>query len=141
MDVDVGIDEIVRARRREQALEALAFERDRETAVTGQLEDVLTELEGSRIDAAAYAHMAPEDVALVRHALDPASDDEDEETDLVGALTPDPPEQLRRELEEERARLENVIAAARSSQKALERYLEALEADAGTPGATASLPP
>jgi hypothetical protein len=129
----VDVDDIVRTRRRQQALDALAFERDREAAVYGQLEDVLTELEGSRIDAAAYAQMAPEDVALVRHALDPAGDDDDTETDLVGALTPDPPEQLRREMEEERARLEDVIIAARSSQKALERYIEALGADGGTP--------
>jgi hypothetical protein len=36
-------------------------------------------------------------------------------------------------MEEERARLEDVIIAARSSQKALERYIEALGADGGTP--------
>ncbi len=128
------VDEIVRANRRRQALDALEFERDREIAVLKQLGEVLTELEGSRIDQAAFARMAPEDVALVRGVLDPGSDETDDEFDVEGLLASESPTEIRREHEAERVRLEGVIADARSRQRALERYLEALGADRNVAG-------
>ena len=80
--VAVDVDEIVRARRRQQALDALDFEHGREAAVLAQIDEVLTELEGSRIDEAAFARMAPEDVTLVREVLDPGGDEPEDEFDL-----------------------------------------------------------
>jgi hypothetical protein len=138
--VAVDVDEIVRTRRRQQALDALDFEHGRETAVLAQIDEVLTELEGSRIDEAAFAHMAPEDVALVRGVLDPGSDEPEDEFDLEGALASESPAEIRRESEAERVRLEEVIAASRSRQQALERYIEALDAKGDAPGAGQTLP-
>jgi len=126
--VAVDVDEIVRTRRRQQALDALDFEHGRETAVLAQIDEVLTELEGPRIDGAAFARMAPEDVTLVREVLDPGGDEPEDEFDFEGALSSESPAQIRREREAERVRLEEVIASSRSRQKALERYIEALDA-------------
>ena len=52
-----------------QALEALEFERDREAALRGQLEETVTELEGPNIDEETFAGMDPEDVEIVRQTL------------------------------------------------------------------------
>ncbi len=124
----MDVDEIVRARRRQQALDALDFEHGRESAVLAQIDEVLTELEGPRIDGAAFARMAPEDVTLVREVLDPGGDEPEDEFDFEDALSSESPAQIRREREAERVRLEEVIAGSRSRQKALERYIEALDA-------------
>ncbi len=128
MDVDV----IVSARRRQQVLEALEFERDREAAVGSQIEDILTELEGSRIDEAAFQHLTPEDVVLVRQVLEPDSvaDEDEDELDHQGRLSANARAEIRAEQESERVRLEEVLADSRSRQRALERYLEALQARA-----------
>ncbi len=126
----MDVDDIVSARRRQQVLEALAFERDREAALRSQIEDVLTELEGSRIDEAAFARMTPEDVVRVRQVLEPDSvDDEDEdELDQQDRLSPETRAEIRAEQEAERVRLEGVLVDSRSRQRALERYIEALQA-------------
>ena len=130
----MDVDEIVRAKRRQQALDALEFERDRQAALLAQVDEVLTELEGSRIDEETFARMAPEDVALVRAVLDPGHDEPEEAFDLQGVLA-ESPAQIRREREAERARLEEVITASSKRQRALERYLEALAGGGGLPGA------
>ena len=119
-------DAIVCARRHQQALDALEFERGREAALLEQRDEVLTELEGPRIDAAAFARMEAEDVELVREALDPEQGSPEEEwLELQGE--PAAAERLRREEREaERQRLILLIAECRRLQRALERYLEAL---------------
>ena len=61
--------EIARSQRRRQALEALEYERDREAALRGQLEETATELEGPSVDEETFAGMNPEDVAIVRETL------------------------------------------------------------------------
>ncbi len=120
-------DAIVRARRRRQALDALEAERDREAALRNQLHEVLTELEGARIDAAAFARMEPADAELVREILDPAQMMPDEEwLELHGQSPADEARQRREEGEAERTRLGQVIEESRRRQVALERYLEAL---------------
>lgn len=120
-------DTVVRAHRRRQALEALEFERDREAALRGQLEEVLTELEGTRIDEAAFAGMAPADVALVRETLHASqSTPEEDWPENEGGSAAESAQ--RQEREEECARLRQVIDRSRRSQAALERYLEALGA-------------
>jgi hypothetical protein len=133
----VNVDEIVRARRRQQALDALEFERDRQTALRDQIDEVLTELEGSRIDDETFARMAPEEVTLVREVLDPGRD---EGFDRDGALMSESPAEIRREREAERVRLEEVITASSSRQQALERYIEALQEKEDAPDSEQTLP-
>lgn len=116
-------DATVRAQRRRQALEALEFEQGRETALREQYTEVLAELEGPRIDAAAFAQMDPTDVTLVREALDPDAD----EWLGPGDGSPAEAERLRREEGEgERLRLDELIGECRRRQTALESFLEAL---------------
>ncbi len=118
-------DAIVCARRHQQALDALEFERGREAALLEQRDEVLTELEGPRIDAAAFARMEAEDVELVREALDPEQGSPEEEW-LEFQGEPEAERLRREEREAERQRLILLIAECRRLQQALERYLEAL---------------
>lgn len=119
-------DAIVRARRSQQALDALETERDREAALRYQLHEVLTELEGARIDAVAFARMEPADAELVREKLDPAQ--EEEWLELQGESPAETARLEREERQAECSRLRQVIEESRRLQSALERYLEALEA-------------
>jgi hypothetical protein len=118
---------IAREGRRAHALEALAFEREREQALDAQLRQVVLEAEGAHVDALAFAQLTPGDVSRVREALgtldgealddEPLEDDEPEgtaEDDDVG------PETEIRRLEEE-------LERCRSVQRALERFVEALD--------------
>jgi hypothetical protein len=128
----VDREAIARAQRRRQAEEALQFEQDRETALREQLEAIVVEQEGPRIDAAAFAAMAPEDVEVVRAALQGAADEPDEDEDwLGGGLAGDEEEDADAadSQEEEIARLEAEIADSRRRQAAFERYLAALGGD------------
>ncbi len=120
-------DAIVRARRREEAREALEFEQDRETALLNQIHEVLVELDGARIDEAAFAKMEPEDVELVRGTFEQAQFTPEEAwLEFQG----DPParvERLRRaELGAEQRRLQELIAECQRRQNALSRYIGAL---------------
>jgi hypothetical protein len=125
----VDTDAIVRARRRQQAQEALQWERDREAALSNQHHEVLTELDGARIDASAFAHMAPAEVEIVRAILDPAEEPPEEAWPEPEGDSPAEAERLRREeQEEEAARLWQLIEESSRRQAALERYLEALGA-------------
>src|SRR5438128_1534649 len=65
----VDRDAIAREQRRRQAQEALEFERDRASSLEEQVEAIVAELEGPRIDEETLATMAPEDVEVVRAAL------------------------------------------------------------------------
>lgn len=124
-------DAIVRSRRRDQALEALEFEREREQALAHQLGSILVEEEGSRIDEQAFGRMAEADVALVRELLDDGGWAADEDGDLLEQSPEDwlsgddgePAEQ-----EDEIGRLQGEIARCRERQQALERYMDALGA-------------
>ena len=121
-------DAIVRARRRQHALDQLEFERDRETALLEQSNEVLTELEGPRIDAAAFALMEARDVELVREALDPDHSAQEEDwLEHEGESPLESAELQLGELEAERLRLGQLIDESRASQQALERYIEALD--------------
>ena len=119
----VDRDAIVRAGRRAQALEALEFERARGAALRERLEAIVVELEGPAVDATVFARMAPEDVDVVRPALqaeepDPLEPLEDELEDEVS--------EQRAWLEEEIVRLQAEIAASGRREQAFERYLDAL---------------
>jgi len=128
----VDRDAIARAQRSRQAREALEFERDRATSLEEQVEAIVGELEGPRIDQEAFARMAPEDVELARAVLQPddAPGLEEEWLGLEGEpLEDDPSEtgnQTAEEVEAEIERLQQEIAASRRRQDVLERYIEAL---------------
>jgi hypothetical protein len=123
-------DTIARAQRRRQADDALEFERDRERSIAEQIEVIVAELEGPRIDEEAFARMAPEDVEAVRAILEPDSGPgpEEEWLGLAGSDEADASEteESEDETEEEIARLQQEIAASRRRQEVLERYIEAL---------------
>lgn len=108
-------------------LQALEFERDRETALVEQLQEVAAEAEGTSVDEAAFAKMEPEDVALVRDALvDALGGYEDEDSFELEASDEQDEDGESGSVEEEIGRLESEIATCRSRQRAYTRYLEAL---------------
>lgn len=123
-------DAIVRSRRRDQALEALEFERGREQALADQIGALLVEAEGPRVDREVFGRMAEEDVVLVQELLgdggwgaeDNADAFEDDSQEWLAGDEGEPVEQ-----EDEIARLEGEIARCRERQGALERYVEALD--------------
>jgi hypothetical protein len=120
----VDRDAIARAQRRRQAQEALEFERDRATSLKEQVEAIVAELEGPRIDQDAFARMTPEDVAAVRAVLQP-DDAPGPEEEWLG-FEGESPEADSSETEEEIARLQHEIAASRRRQQVFERYMDAL---------------
>jgi hypothetical protein len=134
-------DAQVRAARRRQALDALAFEQEREAMLVEQLEDVLAEADGARLDAGLFAQMSPDEARLVQAALgeavnggtwqeagegvEPDDDfglslDLEDDADLDAAATDD--------VEAEVARLREVLESSLLLQAALQRYLALLSA-------------
>lgn len=124
---------MARTARKRQADEALAFERERADTLRDEIERLVAELEGPKVDEDAFARMAPEDAALVRGLIQPAdvpeAEVEDDESwllyedDAGPGETSDP----RAETEGEIARLEEEVAESGRLQAALERYIEALD--------------
>jgi hypothetical protein len=114
---------IARAERRRQALEALEFERARAAALRERLESIVAELDGPALDEAVFAQLAPEDVEVVRPAL---QGDEAEPLDSVEIELDDTESDNRTWLEEEVVRLQEEIASSSGRQQAFERYLEVL---------------
>ncbi len=119
--------------RRRQVGEALDFERDREAALRGQLEETAAELEGANVDDETFAAMDPDDVGIVQQALLETGDVFEDGLDGAGDeewlqefMDGESLEDVRQERLEEVARLEEEIADSRRRQQALERYLEAL---------------
>lgn len=116
---------MARAGRRAQAEEALAFERDREAELRRQLADVVLEEEGARVDAAAFAELAPDDVRRIRAALgeldDEGGDDDDDlfEQAFVTIDFGEEPEREGEDDEAETSRLEREIDESRRTQGAL----------------------
>ena len=124
----VDVEAIARAQRRRLAQDALEFERDREAVLREQLEAVVADVEGPRIDEEAFARMAPEDAELVRTILasglegeDPDLDPEDEWYDI-----PETDEPEAEPFEDEVRRLEEELAESRRLQQALTSYLDAV---------------
>jgi hypothetical protein len=129
----VDPEAIAREQRRRLAREALEFEVGREAALGDQLQETIAEVEGPVIDERVFAQMTPEDVELVRAALGDDSADEfvaeGDEGDEWFIEEGDAAEVAAEDRESEIARLEAEIRNSRRRQAALERYLEALEAD------------
>lgn len=131
----MDLRKIARAQRKRQALDALEFERDRESALREQLEVTVTELEGAAVDEETFARMAREDADLVRQVLSDTTGDFEHELGaelgedwLEEFRIGDEPEEVDREEQlGEVARLEGEIEESRRRQQALERYVEALD--------------
>ena len=119
----VDRESIARAERRRQALEALEFERARAAALRERLESIVAELDGPAIDEGVFAQLAPEDVEVVRPAL---QGDEPEPVESFEVELDDPRAEHAAWLEEEIVRLQEEIASSSERQQAFERYLEAL---------------
>lgn len=122
---------MARDQRKRQALDALEFERTREAELRDQLEETVAEIEGDRVDAAAFAQMEPEDVEIVRGALGRAWTDDvgyEPTDDYELAFSLDEPEgdDGAESLDAEVTRLEEELRESRRRQAALERYLAAL---------------
>ena len=122
----VDREAVARSRRRRQVEEALEEEQGREEALGSQLEEVVAEEDGGRIDQLAFARMEAEDVALVREVLEPPPVfDEGEDDPDAFALEDDAPGENG--VDEEIGRLQAEIADSRRRQLAYRRYLEALD--------------
>ena len=126
---------IARAERRRQATDELEFERERATALQEQLERIVLELEGPAVDEEVFAKMAPEDVDLIRAAIQGGSemelediDDELLDGDEGGHDTEQWAAEQREAQEAEIVRLQAEIASSERRQQALGRYLKALGA-------------
>jgi hypothetical protein len=118
---------IARAERRRQAADELEFERDRAIALREQIARLVLELDGPRLDEEVFARLAPEDVDLVRPALQGGTAIEDTDAEWLESDEPWRDEEAERaELEAEIARLEEEIASSTRRQEAFERYLAAL---------------
>jgi hypothetical protein len=127
----VDRDALARAARRAQAVEALEFERERETELRRQIAEVVLEQEGERLNAAALAGLDEEDVRRVRAALGDVEpeelEDEDPFTDDVFVELDFDDEPSDDEPVDEVARLEREIEESRRIQSALERFVAALD--------------
>lgn len=127
-------DAIAREGRRAQAREALAFEQEREAALREQIAAIVLDEEGDRIDRDAFSRLTPEDARRVRDALGHVEeveevDEPDPFDDPDGLFVTFDDEQDGPEPEEddEIARLEHEIELSLAAQRALERYLAALD--------------
>ena len=135
---------IVRAERRRQVTEELESERDRAAQLLDQRDRIILELDGAGVDEEVFAKMPPEDVELIRGALQGGPealregfDEEwldfagDDAGDTVLEEDAGDPEQWtieqRQESEAEIVRLGEEIAASNRRQEALQRYLDLLE--------------
>jgi hypothetical protein len=129
----VDPESIAREHRRRLAREALEFEVGREEALGDQLQETIAEVEGPAIDERVFARMASQDVELVRDALgDDAADEsvaEGDEGDEWFVEEADEDEIVAGDRESEISRLEAEIRDSRRRQAALQRYLDALDAD------------
>jgi hypothetical protein len=124
----VDREQIAREVRRRQAEETLTFERDREQTLHEQIELVIAEAEGPRLDAEVFARMSPEDVEIVRADFAPppvtyetASGSGFLERDDVIFLDDEVDTQ-----DEELTRLNEELEECLSRQRAFRAYLDAL---------------
>lgn len=120
----VDRDAIARARRRREFEEALDEERGREAALRDQIELVVAEEEGARIDRELLELLEPGEAALLGDLLGASADgDEDDDPDWEDTA----------EGEDEVARLLEEIERSRERQRALERAADLVASQRDTP--------
>jgi hypothetical protein len=118
---------MVRAERRRQATEELEAERGRADSLREEIARLIVELEGPGLDEEAFAQLAPEDVEVVRSALQGDTAIEGDDPEWLDSDEPWRDEETERaDIESEIARLEEEIAVSTRRQEAFERYLAAL---------------
>jgi hypothetical protein len=105
-------EKIARSRRRQEALDSLAFERQREEALLQRLEPIVRDAEAWRIDEAALAAMDAADREFLRE---------------IGFAQPRPPDDAMARFEARIAELEAQLEDCRRRQTAFEAYAKALE--------------
>ena len=110
-------DAIARARRRREFEEALEDERSREAALRDQIELVVTEEEGTRIDRELLELLAPGEAGLLADLFHAPDDRDDLDSDEDDGDEPD---------EDEVARLSREIEDSRARQQALEHAVQLL---------------
>lgn len=136
MIADVDRRSLSLNQRRRAIADALAEEQGRESALVEQLEETVAEVDSKALDEEIFARMNPEDVEIVRAALNappewilgvndiPAGwgqDDGEPEEDAS-------PDDAERALMDEIVRLQEAIEESRRRRRALERYAAALDA-------------
>ena len=123
----------------------LEVERDRAVVLLEERSRIIVELDGAGIDERVFAKMPPEDVELIRGALQggPVVEGEgleDEWLELTGDEAGGNDEawaaELREDNEAEIVRLEEEMVLSRRRQEALQRYLDALDDAAPGPDST-----
>lgn len=118
--------EIARAVRRRQALEAIEDERQREQALAEQLDEIVAEADGPGIDSAVFETMEPVEVRLVREVFGEELPDSRDELESADFFEED--EEDEESVEEEIVRLQTEIRLCKRRVRALERYIEGLDA-------------
>ena len=103
---------IARARRRQEALDSLEFERQREAALTQRLEPIIRDAEAWRADEAAFERMQPEDREFLQ---------------AINFAQPRPPDEALARFEARIAELEAQLEDCRRRQRAFDSYAKALE--------------
>jgi hypothetical protein len=103
---------VARARRRQEAVDSLEFERQRESALLQRLEPIVRDAEAWRVDESALAQMPEEERDKLRQ---------------IGFCQPQPPEDARARFEAKIAELQAQIEDSRSRQRAFEAYTKALD--------------
>jgi hypothetical protein len=104
--------DIARARRRQEALDSLEFERQREEALRGRLEPIVRDAEAWRAGEAARERMPPEDFDFLQQ---------------ISFVHPRPPEDALGRFEAKIAELEAQLEDSRRRQQAFAAYAKALE--------------
>ena len=104
-------EQIARARRRQEALDSLEFERQREAALVQRLEPVIRDAEAWRADEAAFAGMEADDREFLRE---------------IGFAQPKPPDDALGRFQARIDELEAQLEDCRRRQKAFAAYAKAL---------------
>lgn len=124
-------DAIARARRRREFEEALEEERAREAALRDQIELVVAEEEGARIDRELLELLEPDEAALLADLFTASAGGDEDEDDLEWEAETEP--------EDEAARLLEEVEQSRVRQRALEHAAQLLGSPVDGASATHSV--
>ena len=104
-------EEIARQRRRQEALDSLEYEQEREAMLRQRLEPLIRDADAWQADDAAVAGMSADDVETLRR---------------IGFVQQRPPEDAAGRFEAQIAELEAMIEDSQRRQRAFAAYAEAL---------------
>jgi hypothetical protein len=119
----VDREAVARDVRRRQVTESLEFEREREKTIAEQIELVIVEIEGPKVDAVVFERISAEDAELVKQELALPESEAGEFFERDDVIWLDEPVDERAE---ELARLNEELDDCRRRQRAFEAYLAAL---------------